>query len=81
MKPGRQSTTVEYTFTIKDLDGATRVIVDRHHIGVFARATWLRILREQGFRARAIVDPWKRVCFHAQRFTPCDTRTQNKMQT
>ena len=67
LKPGRDYTTVDYTFTVKTLDGATRVITDRHHIGVFARSTWLRTLRAQGFRTRAIVDPWKRVCFLAHR--------------
>lgn len=82
MKPGRDSTTVDYTLTLTDRSGATRTLADRHHIGVFARATWLDILRAQGFRVRAVVDPWKRVCFLAHRpSTACDTRTQNKKQT
>lgn len=81
MKPGRDSTTVDYTLTLKERDDAVRVITDRHHIGVFARATWLRILRAQGFRARAIIDPWKRVCFFAHRPLACDTPTQNNKQT
>jgi SAM-dependent methyltransferase len=60
-------TTVDYIFTLKDCDGTTRKLVDRHHVGVFPRATWLDTLLAQGFRARAIVDPWRRVCFIAKR--------------
>ncbi|MEQ1867790.1 MAG: class I SAM-dependent methyltransferase [Micropepsaceae bacterium] len=82
LKPGRDSTTVDYTLMLKDRNGTTRKLADRHHIGVFARAVWLDVLRAQGFRARAIVDPWKRVCFLAQRpLTECDTPTQNNKTT
>jgi hypothetical protein len=81
MKPGRDSTTVDYTFTLKGRNGTQRSITDHHHIGVFARATWLHILHSQGFRVRTIVDPWKRVCFLAQRPHSCDTPTQNTQQT
>jgi SAM-dependent methyltransferase len=67
LKATRNFTTVDYIFTLKDCSGTARQIIDRHHVGVFSRATWLDMLRAQGFRARAIVDPWKRVCFLAQR--------------
>jgi SAM-dependent methyltransferase len=81
MKPGRDSTTVDYTIALKDRGGTPRLINDRHHIGVFARDTWLQILRAQGSSARAIVDPWKRVCFLARHPHSCDTPTQNMKQT
>jgi hypothetical protein len=31
--------------------------VDRQVVGIFPRATWLRLLRDVGFEARAIEDP------------------------
>jgi SAM-dependent methyltransferase len=63
---------VDYTFTLKERDGTTRTSIDRHKIGVFSRAMWLAALRAQGFRARTVVDPWRRVCFVAMR--PAATR-------
>jgi hypothetical protein len=81
MKPGRDSTTVDYTFTLKGRNGTPRSIADRHHIGVFARATWLNILRLPGFRAHTVVDPWKRVCFLTHRAHACDTPTHNGKQS
>lgn len=82
-RSSRKSTTDDYTFTIKWTDSATRVITDRHHTGVFARAPWFGMLREHGFSARAIVDPWKRFCFLAQRFTRATRRprTRSKRET
>jgi SAM-dependent methyltransferase len=67
LKAARSFTTVDYIFTLTGRNGTTRKLVDRHHVGVFARATWLDILSAQGFRARAVVDPWNRVCFLARR--------------
>lgn len=58
---------VDYEVTITDATGRTRTLVDRHRIGVFARNTWLRLLRGSGFRVRVVNDVWKRTCFLAQR--------------
>lgn len=58
---------VDYEVTIIDANGRTRTLVDRHHIGVFARDTWLKLLRGSGFRVRVVIDVWKRTCFLAQR--------------
>jgi hypothetical protein len=66
-KSGSAAATVEYALTLTERDGTTQTIVDCHRIGVFSRAIWLEILRAQGFRARAITDPWKRICFIAVR--------------
>jgi hypothetical protein len=77
MTTGRDFTTVDYIFTLQDRNGTTQKRADRHHIGVFSRATWLEILRAQGFRVRTRVDPWKRVCFLARRpLSACDMRTR-----
>jgi hypothetical protein len=50
-----------------DENGSKRNVVDRHSFGVFPRKTWLRLLRGIGFRARIVVDPWRRECFLATR--------------
>ena len=69
LEAGRDDAFVDYTFTLKERDGSTRVVHDRHRIGVFRRAMWLNILRQEGFRVRAVKDPWKRICFIARRMT------------
>lgn len=58
---------VDYEVTITEANGRTRTLVDRHHIGVFARDTWLKLLRGSSFRVRVVNDVWKRTCFLAQR--------------
>jgi SAM-dependent methyltransferase len=42
---------VDYVYVLRDGLGDTRVLHDRHVEGVFARATWLELLSETGFRA------------------------------
>ena len=42
---------VDYAFLLRDATGAVRVEHDRHIEGVFPRAEWLRVLKEQGFVA------------------------------
>jgi SAM-dependent methyltransferase len=65
--PGATAVDVDFHLTLKDADGSRRRATDRHRIGVFAEATWRKLLRATGFHARAIIDPWKRVCFLARR--------------
>jgi SAM-dependent methyltransferase len=48
-----------YAFILRDADGSTRVEIDRHRVGCFARANWLRWFEEAGFRTRIHVDPWR----------------------
>jgi SAM-dependent methyltransferase len=64
---GKSEADITYLISIKERDGTQRKIEDHHTVGVFARATWLRLLRDAGFRVRIVVDPWKRVCFLATR--------------
>lgn len=61
------SVEVTMTLTLTERDGSRRVVKDRHVVGVFARETWLRLLRDAGFRARVVVDRWRRVNFLATR--------------
>ncbi len=56
----------DYAYLLRE-DGETRVVHDRHVVGLFARDTWLRLLLEVGFEAEALVDPWRRVVFVARR--------------
>lgn len=58
---------IDYEVTLTERNGRTRTFVDRHHVGVFARDTWLKLLRGSGFRSRVVIDVWKRTCFLAQR--------------
>jgi SAM-dependent methyltransferase len=46
--------TVDYAYLLREADGSVRVEHDRHLQGLFPRATWLRLLEEAGFRARAV---------------------------
>ena len=46
--------TVDYAYLLREADGSVRVEHDRHVEGLFPRATWLRLLEEIGFTARAV---------------------------
>ena len=46
--------TVDYAYLLREADGSVRVGHDRHLQGLFPRATWLGLLEEAGFRARAV---------------------------
>ena len=44
---------VDFAFLLREADGSVRAVHDRHVEGLFPRATWLRLLEEAGFEARA----------------------------
>jgi SAM-dependent methyltransferase len=44
----------EYAYLLREGDGAVRAVQDRHECGLFARADWLRLLAEVGFRPREL---------------------------
>jgi SAM-dependent methyltransferase len=51
-------TKVNYEFIVALKEGdELRTVVDRQIVGVFPRATWLRLLEDVGFEAQAIEDP------------------------
>ena len=66
-------TLTEYAFLLRDADGAVRCVHETHRTGLFARAAWLRLLAQAGFReASAILeqtteDRAPRVLFRAYR--------------
>ncbi len=51
-------TRVNYEFIVALKEGdELRTVVDRQIVGVFPRATWLRLLKDVGFEAEAVEDP------------------------
>lgn len=52
--PADTSYLVDFAFLLRERDGSVRVEHDRHVNGLFARADWLRLLSEVGFRPRAV---------------------------
>jgi SAM-dependent methyltransferase len=46
--------TVDYAYLLREADGSVRVGHDRHVEGLFPRTTWLGLLAEAGFQARAV---------------------------
>jgi SAM-dependent methyltransferase len=45
---------VDFAILIRDLQGQTRLVHDRHVYGLFPRSTWRRLLREVGFDLKTI---------------------------
>ncbi len=54
--PSDSEVNYEVILALKEGD-ELRTVVDRQIVGVFARATWLRLLKDVGFEARSIEDP------------------------
>jgi SAM-dependent methyltransferase len=52
--PSDTTYVVDYAFVIRDADGSTRVLHDRHLEGLFTEAQWLGALTAAGFDARAL---------------------------
>ena len=48
--PSDTTYVVDYAYLLRTPDGAVRVEHDRHVEGLFARADWIRLLSEAGFR-------------------------------
>ena len=48
--PADDTYVVDFAFLFRDLDGTVRAEHDRHVCGLFARADWLRLLGDVGFR-------------------------------
>jgi hypothetical protein len=45
---------VDYAYLLRERDGSVHVEHDRHVEGLFARADWLRWLREAGFQPKVV---------------------------
>jgi SAM-dependent methyltransferase len=53
-EPDDTSYLVDYAYLLRDEDGSTRVVWDRHMEGLFGRMEWLRFLSDAGFEARVV---------------------------
>jgi SAM-dependent methyltransferase len=58
---------VDFAILIRDPSGRTRVEHDRHVLGLFARARWLRLLRDVGFKASVVREGRLRDAFLGRR--------------
>ena len=52
--PADTSYVVDYAYVLRERDGSTRVELDRHVEGLFARADWLRLMADAGFEAKVV---------------------------
>jgi ubiquinone/menaquinone biosynthesis C-methylase UbiE len=52
--PADSTYVVDYAYVLRDRDGSVRTESDRHVEGLFARADWVRLLEQAGFRAEVI---------------------------
>lgn len=44
----------EYAFVLREADGSIRTVHETHRTGLFARATWVRLMEARGFVVREI---------------------------
>ena len=56
--------TAHWAFLLRDGD-SVHVEYDAHVFGLFPRSAWLRLLRDVGFQAKGLTDPYKRDVFVA----------------
>jgi len=54
--PGDTTTVTDYAFLLRDADGQVTVAHETHETGLYPRDTWLRLLRETGFRPEAVTE-------------------------
>jgi SAM-dependent methyltransferase len=54
--PADTWTLTEYAFLLREPGGAVRSVHETHRLGLFGRHTWLRLLEETGFEARAVAE-------------------------
>lgn len=46
----------EYAFVLREADGAVRTVHETHHVGLFSRKSWLRLLTKAGFEAQGVTE-------------------------
>lgn len=65
---GASAVEVDFALVLREADGTTRTVHDRHVNGLFPRKAWRTAFREAGFANVAIeADPWEREVFFAVR--------------
>lgn len=53
--PGDDSYLVDYAYLLRDADGSTRVVHDRHTEGLFSEGVWMATLTEAGLEPEAVI--------------------------
>jgi hypothetical protein len=48
--------TTVYSFVFREADGTVGALTESHTFGIFPRATWTRLLAEQGFVAEVVTE-------------------------
>jgi hypothetical protein len=61
--PSDSTYTVDFVYMLREGSEAVRVEHDTHVLGLFSREEWLGALRESGFTAELIQDPYEREVF------------------
>jgi trans-aconitate methyltransferase len=61
--PSDTTYTVDFVYMFREGNGPVRVEHDTHVLGLFSREEWLNWLRDAGFTARMIEDPYEREVF------------------
>jgi SAM-dependent methyltransferase len=49
-------TVAQYAFMLRDARGSVQVVHEAHHLGLFPRETWRRLLAERGFDAQVMTE-------------------------
>lgn len=62
-EPGDTTYRVEFAILLREADGSIRLEQERHTLGLFPRDTWLKLLRNNGFQAEIMTDPFQREIF------------------
>jgi SAM-dependent methyltransferase len=65
--PADTTYVVDFAILIHEKTGETRAVHERHVLGLFARARWMSLLREVGFRPSVVQDARVRDVFLARR--------------
>jgi SAM-dependent methyltransferase len=65
--PNDTTYVIDFAIILRDKKGEARVIHDRHVLGLFPRARWIRLLRDVGFQPSVVRDGEVREVFVGRR--------------
>lgn len=65
--PGDATYLVDFAIILRKARGGARVVHEQHVLGLFPRGTWMRLLREVGFKPSVVRDSQVREAFLARR--------------
>lgn len=66
--PDDDTAELAFAYVLREADGSTRTVGDRHRFGLFPRASWVEWLTGAGFvSVTSRIDPWGRDVFSARK--------------